>query len=582
MTDIQRKSFFFVILFLIATIAIITGDQVTIAKEGLVQTADFNEYYGYENPIKLKVGYGYDPTVSWKEGEGPENNDWTRLYEENGYQLETLFNVEEQQLDNKMAVAINSGNYPDVFKVNGTELVRYANSGVISDITAVYEEYATPELREYMETENSKYLESAWVKGKLYGLPKINWKWSSTMMLFIRQDWLNNLNLEAPGTIEELKEVARAFTERDPDQNGLHDTYGLALNGKENFSVWSGIQAFFECYGLAPGHWSGNIPFLATEGVVEWGGSNAKIMKKALTDLTEMYQIGTLSKNFVGLDNEALMSEISLGKAGMYFAPHWGAMNVQLDAFKKNPQAVFTAHPLPDGDGRGSAKPFINDTPTHFSVVSSEFGNPEALIKLANLAVEKLINPEDEIDLKYDTSFGEENSNRKGIGWKGSLTQFRKITSDFDNDRAIRSLLENQKINTTQLQEALYSDIQAYLTAVSDGTLVEKINHNDLSVKEGLSNWTVWGEQGGMSVQHDIYYRYRVANYQSYVTTPTEMMATRSTVLNPITQETLIKIITGASTIDSYDNFLKNWYKLGGEAVTKEAQDWYNQSRNKE
>ena len=97
-----------------------------------------------------------------------------------------------------------------------------------------------------------------------------------------------------------------------------------------------------------------------------------------------------------------------------------------------------------------------------------------------------------------------------------------------------------------------------------------------------MSNWTVWGEQGGMSVQHDIYYRYRVANYQSYVTTPTEMMATRSTVLNPITQETLIKIITGASTIDSYDNFLKNWYKLGGEAVTKEAQDWYNQSRNKE
>lgn len=546
-------------------------------KTGDAATVDLKNQLS--NPIKLKVGYGYDSTVSWKEGEGPTNNDWTKLYAESGYQLETLFSVDEKDLDQKMAVAISSGEYPDVFRVSGTELVRYANSGVITDITEAYETYASPELKEYMETEGGRYLDSARVKGKLYGLPKINWPWSDTMMLFIRQDWLDSLGLSVPTTIEELKKVAQAFTFEDPDGNGKHDTYGLVLNGKDDFSAWSGIQAFFECYGLAPGHWSGNFPFLEEDGLVQWGGMDAKTMKKALTDLNEMYQAGTLSKQFATLDSDSLLTEVIEGNAGIYFAPYWGAMNAQVEAYKKDQKAVFKAYRLPDGAGFLSAKPYMNNTPTHFSVVSSQFEKPEELVKLANLAVQKLIYPENEADLKYDDNYkyGEE----KGIGWKGALTQFRKIAIDFDNDRAVRSLLKGQKVNTTATQESLYSEIQSYLQADLTSTLKRKIFANDPDVTEGFANWTVWGEQGGMTVQHDIYYRYRMTNNQIYVTTPTETMANRYMILNPITQETLIKIITGANSVDSYDHFLENWKKIGGDAVTKEAQDWYDQLINK-
>ena len=45
--------------------------------------------------------------------------------------------------------------------------------------------------------------------------------------LFIRQDWLDNLGLEAPTTLDEFLEVARAFTFDDPDGNGEDDTYGF-------------------------------------------------------------------------------------------------------------------------------------------------------------------------------------------------------------------------------------------------------------------------------------------------------------------------------------------------------------------
>jgi putative aldouronate transport system substrate-binding protein len=50
----------------------------------------------------------------------------------------------------------------------------------------------------------------------------------------IRKDWLDKLGLEAPTTPDELLEVAKAFTEQDPDGNGKKDTYGIGgfINGE--------------------------------------------------------------------------------------------------------------------------------------------------------------------------------------------------------------------------------------------------------------------------------------------------------------------------------------------------------------
>ena len=52
-------------------------------------------------------------------------------------------------------------------------------------------------------------------------------------MMYIRQDWLDNLGLEIPTTFDELLEVIRAFTEDDPDGNGENDTY-YANKRREN------------------------------------------------------------------------------------------------------------------------------------------------------------------------------------------------------------------------------------------------------------------------------------------------------------------------------------------------------------
>jgi putative aldouronate transport system substrate-binding protein len=47
--------------------------------------------------------------------------------------------------------------------------------------------------------------------------------------VMFRQDWLDKLGLKAPGNYRGFVQVAKAFTEQDPDGNGQNDTYGITI-----------------------------------------------------------------------------------------------------------------------------------------------------------------------------------------------------------------------------------------------------------------------------------------------------------------------------------------------------------------
>ncbi|MCF0261603.1 MAG: extracellular solute-binding protein [Sphaerochaetaceae bacterium] len=63
------------------------------------------------------------------------------------------------------------------------------------------------------------------VDGKIYGFACPS-AYAGNEGLIIRKDWLDNLGLAAPTTLDELYDVLYAFTYNDPDGNGKNDTYG--------------------------------------------------------------------------------------------------------------------------------------------------------------------------------------------------------------------------------------------------------------------------------------------------------------------------------------------------------------------
>ena len=64
----------------------------------------------------------------------------------------------------------------------------------------------------------------------------------------IRQDWLDNLGLDAPTTLDELHDVLYAFTFDDPDGNGMDDTYGFAPGG----GIWNSWGYIEDCFYDSP------------------------------------------------------------------------------------------------------------------------------------------------------------------------------------------------------------------------------------------------------------------------------------------------------------------------------------------
>ncbi|SEE88997.1 extracellular solute-binding protein [Ruania alba] len=112
---------------------------------------------------------------------------------------------------------------PDVMVITGKDqgFVATAEAGGFWDLTDHLASGDYPNL----VTENPDVQQAASVNGTVYGIYRARDVIRSSVIL--RADWLENVGLDAPETTEDLAEIARAFTEDDPDGNGEDDTYGM-------------------------------------------------------------------------------------------------------------------------------------------------------------------------------------------------------------------------------------------------------------------------------------------------------------------------------------------------------------------
>jgi putative aldouronate transport system substrate-binding protein len=55
---------------------------------------------------------------------------------------------------------------------------------------------------------------------------------------------------------------------------------------------------------------------------------------------------------------------------------------------------------------------------------------------------------------------------------------------------------------------------------------------------------------------------------------PTESMAAYESTLKSLRDEVYTKIVMGASPLSDFDVFVQNWKRQGGDAITKEVNEW--------
>ncbi|RKN07081.1 extracellular solute-binding protein [Streptomyces radicis] len=149
----------------------------------------------------------------------------------------------------RLTTTLASGDIPALVVVENSKypaFVQAAEAGAFWDLTDKLDDHPN------LTPESEEVLRASAVNGTAYGV--YLWRDPMRTAVTLRQDWLDNLGLEVPGTTEDLHEVARAFTEQDPDGNGQDDTYGLILPNWNRLGAGTPYDAIETWFG-APNGW---------------------------------------------------------------------------------------------------------------------------------------------------------------------------------------------------------------------------------------------------------------------------------------------------------------------------------------
>lgn len=298
-----------------------------------------------------------------------EDNMWTKWINENGPAKVKFVAIPRWESQSKLNVLLASGSAPDLIFEFGTsirnQLFDQKQLMPLDDLIEKHSVEYKALLKKYPQ------LKQAGIKsdGKLYEFGRMNEVYP-LVSVFIRQDWLDKLGLIVPTTEEEFLAVAKAFTEQDPDGNGVDDTYGV---GGFEFGDNAGLFRYI---------FNANWVNLDENGEIQVGPER---MKKEAEYKRALYEAGVVDKDFLSdKDGSKSKQDFLNGKIGIYAYmtnDYMGFASRELDTLMKNvPESKLKILPLPK-TSVGQFTIVWNNPVQMTAVVNARAKKPEAIMK---------------------------------------------------------------------------------------------------------------------------------------------------------------------------------------------------------
>ena len=197
-------------------------------------------------------------------------------------------------------VRFAGGEMPDVLVIDNTSmLAQLVDGGVVAELPIETIREKAPNYAAYCDANdvNGDLWTTMLYNGKNYGIA--NPMEQVPMAVIWRKDWLDNLGLEVPTTLEEFEAVLTAFVEQDPDGDGKADTAGMA---ERTFNAIFGAYGLRCVTGAAPGFKVEEMQ-LGEDGVPFFPYIRPEA-KEVLALLHDWYERGLIDKEFITGENE--------------------------------------------------------------------------------------------------------------------------------------------------------------------------------------------------------------------------------------------------------------------------------------
>lgn len=482
------------------------------------------------------------------EGQTYEDNAYTRYLKKTlNVQNKNIFMESEERYDEALNILVKDRNLPDIFLVSDREtLEELVENDLIEDLTEVYKNCASHKIQEMYESYGEELLASGTFDGKLFALPETAID-DGPQLLWLRRDWMEQLGLKEPKTLDEAFSVIRAFQENRMGAEEGEDPVGLVCDPGlvGTVSTSYSVDSVFEMFGAYPQQWIKNA-----DGEIVYG-SLTEETKEALGYLRELYKQGILDPDFALRAQNNIRDLVVNGKCGAFFGLWWTPNNPLMDEYRKNKETDWEPYYL-TADAKRTVEVYSTFRDSKYVVVRKGYEHPEIVMKILSVLFDYS---------RYEAEDADEVNSYFALNVDPTA---RPLMINVDYNEATYMV-------TKHIREALYTPGDAK-------------TREDLSAIE-VSYFDACREYLGAevpSVEAWAAYKSRIsavgllvdANYHApekkYLGDGDgEIPQT----LRSLEKKAFIQIIMGKKPVSFFDSFVEDWYRKGGDSLTERVRN---------
>jgi len=467
-------------------------------------------------------------------GQG-KNSVLARAKEITGVDLSFILQSVNAATDN-FNLMVASGDYPDLifnpssYYTGGMD--KAVADEVFLDLTDMVPELA-PNYYRLINQDETTLTACKTAEGRFVEIMRLEAEYAKPSTgLVIRQDWLDDLGLDTPVTLDDMHDVLTAFKDEKGAVEPLGMTYTGILDGDE-------IASAFDAYGTYSA-FMGAYPICLRDGKVAFGWKEDE-MRDYLELISQWYAEGLLGKDFY-IDNTGHgihYSKTTTDMVGVFLNDYF-----QLDLleqFMQDPEARLVGIPAPAKEAGQTL----------------HFGSSQSLTSGFSWAITTDCS-DPELALQYaDFYFTEEGSRMCNYGIEGEGMEF-----DAEGNPTYTELVYNNPDHSMRETQVMYT--------LTVGPFVEVESRGDISYSENaIACRDIWG-----SNCDDLYTMPSVSLTADQSSEMADIMGDLMTYASG----KIIEFIIGDDSLDNWDAFVSELEDFRVNRVIEIYQEAYDAS----
>lgn len=479
------------------------------------------------------------------EGNTYEDNAYTRyLRKMLNIQNESVHMEREERYDEYVNILVKDHTLPDVLVVSDREtLHELVENDLVADLTDVYKFCTSPRIKEMYDSYGGELLEGGMFDGRLMAIPETVID-HGPCLLWLRKDWMEELDLAEPKTLEEAFTIIEEFkknrmgTEPGEEPIGLLCDTSLVGTTSTNYSV----EPVFDSFGAFPQRW-----IMDEYGGVVYGSVTGET-KEALGYLNQLYERGILDTDFALRAQNNLRDIVVEGKCGAFFGLWWTPNNPLMDTYDRDGTAEWEPYYLTEDALNGSQR-FTTFRDNKYVVVRKGYEHPEIVMKIISVLFDYT---------RYEAKDADEVNSYFALNVDPTA---RPLVINVDYYEATYKVTENirKALNGKISVNSLSAIEKSYYDACSNYLEGRNVTAEDWAAYKSRISAV------GLLIDGD--YKPPVRKYLE--DTDGEIPEA----LKTLEKNTFIQIIMGKKPLDYFDEFVELWYEQGGKELTEQVRE---------